>query len=42
MIGIEGIRACICQLSAPSREASWQSKGLVDTSFWHSFMQMCL
>lgn len=38
MIGVEGIQG-ICELAAPSREASWQSEGLVDTSFWHPHMQ---
>lgn len=37
LIGTEGVQDT-CELSAPSRGASWQSGGLVDTSF----MQRCL
>ncbi|XP_015442258.1 D-dopachrome decarboxylase isoform X2 [Pteropus alecto] len=41
MIGMEDIRG-ICELATSSREASWHSEGLVDPSFWHPHMQICL
>lgn len=41
MIGTEDIHG-ICELATSSREASWHSEVLVDPSFWHPHMQICL